>query len=80
MIYLRWIKYKRGRLWKLQLFIQVTIFRIVSFGGSQEYCKTLFERIQKHVNSTNQVLDYFYCQEKCESKLGIDMSKWLQNI
>lgn len=53
----------------MQLFIQFAIFRVVSLGGSQEYCKTLFERIQKHVNSTNQVLGYFYCQGKMQMEV-----------
>lgn len=43
---------------------QVAIFGTAGFGGSQEYFKTLFERVQKHINSTNQVLGYFYCQGK----------------
>lgn len=43
---------------------QVAYFATAGYGGSKEYYQTLFERVKKQIDSSNQILGYFYCQGK----------------
>lgn len=43
---------------------KIAYFGTAGYGGSEEYYKTLFERIKINIDSSNQILGYFYCQGK----------------
>lgn len=43
---------------------KIAYFGTAGYGGSEEYYKTLFERIKNNIDSSNQILGYFYCQGK----------------
>ena len=43
---------------------KIAYFGTAGYGGSEEYYKTLFERVKEHIDSSNEILGYFYCQGK----------------
>lgn len=43
---------------------KIAYFGTAGYGGSESYYKTLFERIKANIDSSNQILGYFYCQGK----------------
>ena len=43
---------------------KIAYFGTAGYGGSENYYKTLFERIKVNIDSSNQILGYFYCQGK----------------
>lgn len=43
---------------------KIAYFGTAGFGGQVEYYQTLFNRVKKNINDTNQILGYFYCQGK----------------
>ena len=43
---------------------KIAYFGAAGFGGQVEYYQTLFNRVKKNINDTNQILGYFYCQGK----------------
>lgn len=43
---------------------KIALFGTAGFGGSQEYFDKLYERAKTNIDSSNQVLGYFYCQGK----------------
>ena len=43
---------------------KIAYFGTAGYGGSESYYRTLFERIKTYIDSSNQILGYFYCQGK----------------
>ena len=43
---------------------KIAYFGTAGFGGSEEYFKMLFERVKTNIDSSNEILGYFYCQGK----------------
>ena len=43
---------------------KIAYFGTAGFGGSEEYYKKLFERVKVNIDSSNEILGYFYCQGK----------------
>lgn len=43
---------------------KIAYFGTAGFGGSEEYFKMLFERVKPNIDSSNEILGYFYCQGK----------------
>lgn len=43
---------------------KIAYFGTAGYGGSKEYYETLFERVKANIDSSNQILGYFYCQGK----------------
>lgn len=43
---------------------KIAYFGTAGYGGSEEYYKLLFDRVKNNIDSTNQILGYFFCQGK----------------
>ena len=43
---------------------KIAYFGTAGYGGSEEYYKKLFERVKTNIDSSNEILGYFYCQGK----------------
>lgn len=43
---------------------KIVYFGTAGFGGSTIYYETLYKRVKENINSSNQILGYFYCQGK----------------
>lgn len=43
---------------------QIAYFGTAGFGGSEEYYKSLYNRVKEIIPSDNTVADYFFCQGK----------------
>lgn len=43
---------------------KIAFFGTAGYGGSEEYYKTLFERVKKKIDPSNQILGSYYCQGK----------------
>ena len=43
---------------------KIAYFGTAGFGGSEEYYNKLFERVKVNIDSSNEILGYFYCQGK----------------
>ena len=43
---------------------KIAYFGTAGFGESEEYYKKLFERVKNNIDSSNEILGYFYCQGK----------------
>ena len=43
---------------------KIAYFGTAGYGGSEEYFKKLFERVRINIDSSNEILGYFYCQGK----------------
>ena len=43
---------------------KIAYFGTAGYGGSEEYYKKLFEKVRINIDSSNEILGYFYCQGK----------------
>lgn len=43
---------------------KIAYFGTAGFGGSDEYYRKLFEMVKSNIDSSNEILGYFYCQGK----------------
>nr|WP_294490835.1 flavodoxin family protein BilS [uncultured Anaerosporobacter sp.] len=43
---------------------KIAYFGTAGFGGSEEYYKSLYNRVKEIIPSNNTVVDYFFCQGK----------------
>ena len=43
---------------------KIAYFGTAGYGGSEEYYKKLFEKVKINIDSSNEIMGYFYCQGK----------------
>lgn len=58
---------------------KIAYFGTAGYGGNESYYKTLFERLKSNIDSSNQILGYFYCQGKMPIQIRERYVKMITN-
>lgn len=56
---------------------KIAYFGTAGYGGSEEYYKKLFEIVKLHIDPSNKILGYFYCQGKMPMQVRARYEKML---
>ena len=62
---------------------KIFVFATCGFGGDKTYYSKLLERVEKHINKSNQIIGSFYCQGKMPLSVKeryISLIKQIQKI
>lgn len=48
---------------------KIAYFATAGYGGNPTYYQKLFERVKSYIDSSNEILGYFYCQGKMPNQI-----------
>ena len=57
---------------------KIAYFGTAGYGGNPTYYQKLFERVKSYIDSSNEILGYFYCQGKMPNQIKTKYEQMLK--
>lgn len=57
---------------------KIAYFATAGYGGNPTYYQKLFERVKSYIDSSNEILGYFYCQGKMPNQIKTKYEQMLK--
>lgn len=57
---------------------KIAYFATAGYGGNPAYYQKLFERVKSYIDSSNEILGYFYCQGKMPNQIKTKYEQMLK--